>query len=1473
MTESKQQKLQSLLLNAKRNNVPGAKKLSENQKRELVLLSLNQEYPLNLHSSYTINGKLQLSKVRQCVATLIGQQDILRNTFIALADSRVKLVRDTMAVQVSDNPEPLSSGFDLENGPLFDIRVINEGDATRIDIYACRLTFDNPSIDLLANEIIKLYQDSEASTTKYSIKSELLESSSFAQYQQQERDYIDGTEYDDAIAFWRNYLNNVAPLKLPTDFPRPKVKGHHRATCSSTIESRHLDGLAPQLEQYNFDLKQWVLGCFAMILGKNSAAQDFAIGIRCSLRGELYQNVLGPFDNEVTLRFNMKEESRVLDIVKQVGNDLKKITAYTATPVARVIEEISLTRDLSQAPLFQVGFDYNSSEINPQNSHELITKISCVEGNIDVDLSLNCTLTDNGLQLNLCYNKELFEPQTMTRCLDVLSRKILAIDAIESPLNAADLFFKDDSDLVINKWNDTSTTISTTDCIHNLFERQVEIAPENIALVDDDRSLTYVELNEEVNRLSRFILAKGDVKGQRIAICLKHNASFAIAILAVLKSGAAYVPIVPSLPRQRKHYLLENSTPALLITESELMTDFTDADQSTILLDKQCADIFQQSAANPDIDINQQDIAYLIYTSGTTGLPKAVAMPQLGIINNLLFKQRKWLLTSQDSVLQNHSFGFDPSVWALLWPLFSGAKVVLKDPKSTIDTNQLAKYLKENKISVIGGVPSFLGLLADNKVFTQLTDLRLIMSGGEKLDAQTVNKITVSSTATLVNFYGPTETAIDVAHIWCPAGKVDVIAPIGFANDNCQIYVLDNTLNPCPIGIQGEIFVSGFGLASHYHNNLIETAKKFLPNPFHGEGQKMYRTGDLGYYNHQGELEILGRVDEQIKINGYRIELGEIENAIRLNNAIIDVAVLAVDSHNFDKKLVAYAVADATAMADEDMFRQGLLSSLDIQLPDYMVPAKFVFKTVLPTNSNGKVDRPLLEQEADGLFIPDQQYIAPETTAQKDLAVEFEKTLNLTKISIDADFFELGGTSIILARLAPKIMLKFDIDIPIHQLFKVPTIRGVGELVEFAQKNQLDVAIKDQHSVNLRKDSELDFEINLTGLPKANYFDPKDVLLTGGTGYLGAYLIKELMDRTSANVHVLARGKSTEHVYKRLVDNMIDFGIWQPSYAYRLVPLHGDLGSAQLGLSDDQWQSLADNIDCVYHNGALVNFVFPYSALRAANVQGTKELLKLCCQRKIKAFHYVSTIDTILSVHLNRPFIEDATAVDSTVSIPGGYTGSKWVAERTVHLAQEQGLPVSIYRPGLILGHTESGHTQTSDYLVILLKGFLKMGLLPEFARIFDTVPVDYVAKAIVQVSKNPRSHGKFYHLFNPAPVTVYKYYEWIRNFGYQFEVAPSHETRRYVQQVGPDHPLYPLTPLILGATPEDEIAARSLDPIYMNEVQPDLECKNTLEMIAGSDVFCPPMDEQQAIKNIQYLIDIKWLETPDRICDIPKRG
>ena len=558
---------------------------------------------------------------------------------------------------------------------------------------------------------------------------------------------------------------------------------------------------------------------------------------------------------------------------------------------------------------------------------------------------------------------------------------------------------------LLTKWNQTEAEYPKDKTIHQLFEEQVKRTSEQIAVVFEEYQLTYNQLNEKSNQLAHYLRKSGVKPDSLVAVSLERSLELTISLLGILKAGGAYVPLDPAYPEDRLRFMLEDSQSKILITNSLLKEKFKALSCEKILLDT--IDLSLNSDKNLHLMNKSTDLAYVIYTSGSTGKPKGVANEHTAVVNRLNWMQKIYQLTEKDRILQKTSFSFDVSVWEFFWPLLNGAKLVIANPGVHQDPFQLQKAIKLNSISVMHFVPSMLHVFLQTLEKNNTDSLRLVITSGEALSYSVKEKcLALLPQAQLDNLYGPTEAAIDVTYWNCREKLSSAIVPIGKPIDNIKLYILDNHRQLVPVGIFGELYIGGVGVARGYLNREDLTQEKFIENPFsteedkkQGENLKLYRTGDLVRYLPDGNIEYLGRTDSQVKIRGFRIECEEIENILRSQPIIADAAVSAREDDDKDKQLVAYLVVvnKGVRLTDEKAFQtiELLRTVLSNQLPSYMVPSTFIYIDKLPLNVNGKLDRKALPKPEKIYRNNDKR--VPQTEIEKQLAQIWADVLKIEK--------------------------------------------------------------------------------------------------------------------------------------------------------------------------------------------------------------------------------------------------------------------------------------------------------------------------------------------------------------------------------------------------------------------------------------------------------------------------------------------
>ncbi len=1446
--------------------------LTMEQNRLWFLLNLDKNYPANHVVQFEIDEELDISLLQICLSDTIKHNPVLGTTFVNVSGKPIRKENDNVHIQLrsidvlSENDfsqdslleQELSYTFDIEKGTLIRFVLVKHSALRHILLVnASMLMLDKQSIILLVKNLFYNYLAYLGGNDTY--KSLFINEG--ANPLLLEKSGLRNTEeLTKNINFWRKKLSDLSPTELMIDFVRPDVKNHENDSVTIDISSQSLHKLNIFLSKNEYNIGDALFCFFAILLARYTQQMSISIGVNYDLRNTYHSlEMIGQASNMVVKKISLLEDHDFHSLMQSLQDQLNEEHQYYGLPFGYLLQKLPLKRELNRTPLFQVMYDFEDfNQSIVVNDKITIKGISNSIGKTSVDMTFNVISSESLLRLRIDFNASIYSKQSMQGFLAHFDTLINSV--LNSPLESIWLMSimnqKEEGVILSQCLQGIQQKCSEDKCVHEMVEAQVARTPNLIAVKCQNISLTYKELDEKANMLAHY-LCQHHCQGLPVGIYLERSVNVVVAMLGILKAGGIYVPIDPEYPIERIHYILNDSQLKYVITQESLAHDLQGSATQKILLDADWSTISEQEYGRVNVNVSPNSLAYMIYTSGSTGKPKAVMIYHLSIVNDIHWRQSTWKLTSDDRVLQNSSFSFDPSVWATFWPLSVGACSIITPPKYHNDASSIIKLMKHEEISLIGTVPSLISMLMENPEIQSCQSLKYILSGGETLSPDLLKKIYSKTRARVTNIYGPTEATINATSYECEGFTGNMVVPIGKPIRNQSVYVLDKFQRLLPFGVKGEIYIGGIGVAKGYYNRPQLTAEKFLPDPFINiSDARMYRTGDFGRMRLDGNIEFLGRVDQQIKLHGFRIELLEIEENILAHPDISEVLIMLEQNNSKEDILVVYVVC----RREKELSLKEMNAFLSVKLPKFMLPNVLFCLAEMPKTVNGKIDINALPRYTNAHTAVKLKSLSNSSPIQDVVSTTFQEVLGLQEIDSHDDFFELGGTSLMLTRLVTKIFDHFNISIPLHQFFKIPTITGVTDTIITYQRDGLEAVMLNKHVTSLEDDAILDKNISPENLVFTDCVQPKHVFLTGATGYLGSFLLEQLLNQTQAKIYCLVRAKSKNHGLNRIKNSMCEYNIWQDRYLDRILPIVGDLGKQQFGLENIEWLELAETVDIIYHNGALVNFAYPYSALRGPNVQGTKEALRLACLHHLKAFHFVSTIDVLLAAHSPRPFIEDDAPIRAPSNIPGGYTGSKWVAEKLVYTAKERGIPVCIYRPGLIMGHTKTGATQANDYLLVAFRGFLPMKIIPEYRRIFDVVSVDYVAESIIAISLQKNIFGKYYHLFNHAPVSLHQFLEWTRTFGYKFTIVPFDVAREKAMVVDVDNPLYTLIPLIRDADPEPH---KTLDPKYIHKLQPNVECANSIEILDRLGIVCPLMTESLTHLCLSFLVKTGFFPDP----------
>nr|WP_281256189.1 non-ribosomal peptide synthase/polyketide synthase [Nocardia amikacinitolerans] len=836
------------------------------------------------------------------------------------------------------------------------------------------------------------------------------------------------------VAYWKQALAGLPDqLELPADRPRPPAQSFHGKALRFELSPQRHAELAELARANNASLFMVVHAALAVLLARLSGTEDIAVGTPIAGRGEReLDDLIGMFVNTLVFRTGVRPGDRFADLLADVRERDLEAFANADVPFERLVEVLNPERSTARNPLFQIGLSFQNLAETTLTLPGL--QVSAVNFNsqlakTDLHVTLYDRYADDGTPAEIItefgYATDLFDEATVQGFADRFVRVLDAVIAdVTVPVGEIDLLADAETERILSKWNDTARPVDTDATLVSLLDAAVaEAAPGTVALVADTASgertqLTYAELDARVNRLARYLIGRGVGPEDRVALAIRRSADLVIAMYAVAKAGAAYVPIDPDQPVDRVDYILGTAAPVCVLTTARDAFE-TEAAQ-TVAIDELDLSGYSDApiaAGERNGVLVAANTAYVIFTSGSTGQPKGVAVPHAAIVNQLLWKSDEFGLDSENVVLLKTAATFDLSVWEFWSAAVSGGRLVIATADGHRDPAYLNELMRSTGVTTLHVVPSMLDALLTESEGRMPHSLRRILAIGEALPAVTAQKFRRGNAAGLFNLYGPTEAAVSITnHAVTDADEHSV--SIGAPEWNSQVYVLDSRLRPVPVGVSGELYLAGAQLARGYFARPDLSAERFVANPFGEPGARMYRTGDLVAWNADGELEYRGRTDFQVKIRGFRIELGEIEAALLRQDAIAAAAVLAHNDPGLGDRLVAYVVPSAAGIDPEtgELDKRKLQSALAAELPSYMVPSAFMALDALPLNANGKLDRNALPQPT----FEKAAFRAPVTPAEQIVAGVFADVLDVELIGADDDFFALGGNSILSIQLVSR---------------------------------------------------------------------------------------------------------------------------------------------------------------------------------------------------------------------------------------------------------------------------------------------------------------------------------------------------------------------------------------------------------------------------------------------------------------------
>lgn len=959
--------------------------------------------------------------------------------------------------------EEANRAFDLLQGPMLRVHLLQgETGENYLLVTIHHVVADLWSMGIFFRELVHLYGAELAAAP-----SQLAPlASEYSDYIAWQKDLLQGETGARLKRFWRQQLTGELPgLNLPTDRPRPQAQTFAGATYDFKLNADPMSGLRQLCQQRGATLFMGLLAVYSVLLQRYAGQEDLIIGVPSAGRSRLdFSGLIGYFVNPLPLRLAVTGAESFTSLLAHVRQQTLTALAHGDYPFGSMAEGAELRRDLNRAPLFQTMFVMQDASLVGADAAHLVlgqdggafkfgphdaSSVAVKRRGAQVDLMLMAAEAGDELHCSFEYNSDLFERATIERLVSHWQNLVgELLSKPESPVDTLSLMSVAERRQMLVEWNRQETDYPAHLLLHQLIEAQAQKTPDAVAVRCGSAQLTYSEMDRAANSLAHLLRQRGVTQDSVVGLALERCLEMMVAVLGILKAGAAYLPLDQQHPAERLAFMLADAGCAAVVTKASQAPPVLREHPQVVDLDEVWTQLINEPVAAPAVTACQaQNLANVLYTSGSTGQPKGVMSTHSGICNRLLWMQDAYGLTLQDRVLHKTPLTFDVSGWELFWPLISGACLVIAPPGAQHDALRLADIIREEKVTVVHFVPSMLrAFLRSGK--PEALPLRLVVCSGEELTPQLVRQCERVLPASLQNLYGPTEASIDVTFWDCGTERERELVPIGLPIANTHIFILDKHMEPAAIGVAGELYIAGRGLARGYLNRPSLTAERFLPNPFSQQpGERIFRTGDLARYSPDGAIEFLGRLDYQVKLRGQRIELGEIEAALSQHPSLKEVSVVAQTHDGGEKNLVAFVVAEEAPPPAISELRHFLQQ----RLPGYMVPALYVFLAQLPLNASGKLDRKRLAEWQTGVdSARDSQYDPPDTPEQELLVAIWEQVLKQERIGIDDNYFQLGGDSLRSIEII-SLCLEAGLELKLEDLLQHQTVRELSALTEHAE--------------------------------------------------------------------------------------------------------------------------------------------------------------------------------------------------------------------------------------------------------------------------------------------------------------------------------------------------------------------------------------------------------------------------------------
>lgn len=1297
----------------------------------------------NLPGCIFVDGIINRDKIQNIFNKIIERHSTLRTSFVVHNNEIVQKIDEHVKFEIPtfnnihDDINAIKTKFvkpfKLEKAPLFraEIHYIDNS-KTLLLIDSHHIIMDGISLNNLVNEFNILYKGEHLEPLPIEYKD----------YAIWETNFNSSDKIETFEKYWLNKFADCdfAELNLPYDFKLSNNKTYKGIKISNSIDKKFFEEIQKISSKCGVSPYMVFLSAFFILLYKYTGQTDINIGTPIANRdlGET-QKLIGMFVNNIVVNGKINSEMTFKDFLIDIKNQTLNDLSNQPYPFDRLVKKLPIQSDNIRTPLFDVFFIYQNNEesfIEIDNKDFTISEIPNSASKFN--LSFEVKPMSNTIDIEYC--TDLFKENTIK---DLFSHYLTLLKDIfentDKKISDLSILSDKEKDIIINKFNNTKLEYDKAKTISELFEEQVQITPNKTAIVFENKKLTYTQLNEKANQLANFLRLKNIKPNDIVGIMLPRSLDLLIAILGVLKSGGCYIPIDPTYPQQRIEYMLQNSNAKFVITTNELYNNI-DFENKLIITSEE---IYVQNHKNLKNANTPEDLSYIIYTSGSTGLPKGVMLKHKSLSNLCAYLNKNVDFLKDDCMYKNMisvtTSSFDIFIFETLVCLQKGLKIILANEDEQRIPTLLDKLIEKHNGELIQMTPSRMQLFLDNiEDIPNLSKLKYVTLAGEPLPLSLRNNLITLGIKKVYNGYGPSETTVFSS--FTDVTKQKEIT-IGTPLSNTQMYILDNDLSPVPIGIPGELYISGDGVGLGYLNRNDLTLKSYISNPFI-PNSIMYKSGDLCKFDKNGHVYCLGRTDNQIKIRGLRIELEEIENRILTFPDIQKVKVIKQVIGNREI-ISAYFISSKKIKISE--LRRHLYSTL----PKYMVPSYFTPLDSFPYTPNGKIDKKALPIPTGVLQSEISNYIAPKTDLEIQLVSIWEDILNTKPIGIKDNFFELGGDSVLAMNLNIKL-LKITDKITYADIFSYPTIAGLIEKIESTKTDKKAEKLSD---LTEKYSQILNNTIKNQGIPVKK--DIGNILLTGATGFLGIHILTELLKTEKGKIYVIIRKDPGQTVKNKLLYKLhYYFGNKYDKYlTNRIIIIEGDISEEGFGLKQQYLFELGNSVNTIINCAAKVSHYGNYQDFYNSNVKSVARIIEFTNLFNLELFH-VSTLsvsgDTAIKGYSD--FSESNFYIGQNLS--NVYIRSKFEAEKLILNSILNGTKAHILRLGNIMPRSSDGKFQDNIYenaFLNRLRTFLKLKIMPENLSngSLEFTPVDSSAIAIIKIIKYAIPNNIIFHITN----------------------------------------------------------------------------------------------------------------------------